>query len=332
MSKMNFLFIFKNSKSSLLIIIGILANLLIGTFSFAQTSVLAAAPGWNLLASEAKGDFDTLKLPIKRAGNLILVEAMVDSIRGNFILDTGAPGLVLNTTYFRDKAIRKNRSSVGIAGSTNMVYEMQVNKLQISTLYFEKIVVELTELSHIENNKNIKILGLLGNALFDDLEMEIDIRRNMLTLTKPNKNNSLRTKPDVLLPLSITNYSMFIPLKIAGKSINTCFDTGAEMMVLDNYLSEKILKNVQLSKRLNLTGTGGQKIEVWSGTLNDLQIGTTYLKNVPVLLSSLQQLSDAYGQPVDGILGFNLLEKGIVHISMRKKQFALYLYKENKNE
>lgn len=327
MSKMNFLFIFKYKY---ILLICIFTHLHICTF--AQTAVLAAAPGWNLLASEAKGDFDTLKLPIKRAGNLILVEAMVDSIRGNFILDTGAPGLVLNTTYFRDKAIRKNRSSVGIAGSTNMVYEMQVNKLQISALYYEKIVVELTELSHIENNKNIKILGLLGNALFDDLEMEIDVRRNMLTLTKPNKNNSLRTKPDVLLPLSITNYSMFIPLKIAGKSINTCFDTGAEMMVLDNYLSEKILKNVQLSKRLNLTGTGGQKIEVWSGTLIDLQIGTTYLKNVPVLLSSLQQLSDAYGQPVDGILGFNLLEKGIVHISMRKKQFALYLYKENKNE
>lgn len=309
-----------------------MANLLIGTFSFAQTSVLAAAPGWNLLASEAKGDFDTLKLPIKRAGNLILVEATVDSIRGNFILDTGAPGLVLNTAYFRDKAIRKNRSTVGVAGSSNVVYEMQVNKLQISSLYYEKIVVELTELSHIENNKNIKILGLLGNALFDDLEIEIDIRRNMLMLTRPSKNKPLLSKPDVLLPLSITNYSMFIPLKIAGKSINTCFDTGAEMMVLDNYLSEKILKNVQLTKRLNLTGTGGQKIEVWSGTLNELQVGTTVLKTVPVLLSSLQQLSDAYGQPVDGILGFNLLEKGIVRINMKKKQFALYLYKENKNE
>lgn len=327
MSKMNFLFIFKYKY---ILLICIFTHLHICTF--AQTAVLAAAPGWNLLASEAKGDFDTLKLPIKRAGNLILVEASVDSIRGNFILDTGAPGLVLNTTYFRDKAIRKNRSSVGIAGSTNVVYEMQVNKLQISSLYYEKIVVELTELSHIENNKNIKIIGLLGNALFDDLEMQIDIRRNLLTLTKPNKNNTLRTKPDVLLPLSITNYSMFIPLKIAGKSINTCFDTGAEMMVLDNYLSEKILKNVQLSKRLNLTGTGGQKIEVWSGTLNDVQFGNKHVTDVPVLLSSLQQLSDAYGQPVDGIIGFNLLELGIVHINIRKKQFALYLYKENKNE
>ncbi len=300
--------------------------------TFGQTSVLAAAPGWNLLASEAKGNFDTLKLPIKRAGNLILVEAMVDSVRGNFILDTGAPGLVLNTAYFREKAIKKNRSSVGIAGSTNVVYEMQVNKLQISTLYFEKIVVELTELSHIENNKNVKIIGLLGNALFDDLDMQIDIKKNILILIRPNKNNVSREKPDVILPLSITNYSMFIPLKIAGKTINTCFDTGAEMMVLDNYLSDKILKNVQLSKRLNLTGTGGQKTEVWSGTLNELQLGSKSIEDVPVLLSSLQQLSDAYGQTVDGIIGYNILDKGIVHISMRKKQFALYLYKENKNE
>lgn len=309
-----------------------MANLLISTFSFGQTSVLAAAPGWNLLASDAKGDFDTLILPIKRAGNLILVEATVDSVRGNFILDTGAPGLVLNTAYFRDKAIRKNRSTVGIAGSSNEVYELQVNRLQISALYFEKMVVELTELNHIENNKNVKIIGLLGNALFADLEMEIDIRKNMLIITRYNKNKHPQSSPDVLLPLSITNYAMFISFKIAGKTVNTCFDTGAEMMVLDNSLSSKILNNVHLSKRLNLTGTGGQKIEVWSGLLNEMQVGNTTLENVPVLISSLQQLSEAYEQPVDGIIGFNILEKGIVHISMRRKQFALYLYKENKNE
>src|SRR5574343_801004 len=70
--------------------------------SSAQTTILtSASPGWNMLSSEAKGEFDTLKLPLKRAGNLLLVEADVDGQRGNFILDTGAPGLVLNTTYFR---------------------------------------------------------------------------------------------------------------------------------------------------------------------------------------------------------------------------------------
>ncbi len=40
-------------------------------------------------------------IPFTRAGNLILIQATVDTVQGNFILDTGAPNLVLNLTYFR---------------------------------------------------------------------------------------------------------------------------------------------------------------------------------------------------------------------------------------
>lgn len=327
-----------NSKT--LILIFKFKNILI-TFLFAvsysytsaQSTVLtSASPGWNLLASDAKGDFDTLKLPLKRAGNLLIVEASVDGIRGNFILDTGAPGLILNTTYFREKAIRKNRTSVGIAGTTTGVYEMEVNKLQISNLYYEKILVELTELSHIENSKNIQIYGLLGTALFEELEMYIDIRRSTLTLVKPSKNVTPKRNADVNTLLSVSNNALIIPLKVNGKILNTCFDTGAEMLVLDPLLPNKILNDVQLTKRLNVTGTGGQKTEVWSGTLKSLQFGKLEIKNTEVLITNLQQLSEVYGQPIDAIIGFALLDKGIIYINMRKNQFAMYLYKEDENE
>ncbi|MBK7441147.1 MAG: hypothetical protein IPI65_06360 [Bacteroidetes bacterium] len=47
-----------------------------------------------------QGEFDELFIPLKRVQNLFLIEARVDSLVGNFILDTGAPHLVLNKTYF----------------------------------------------------------------------------------------------------------------------------------------------------------------------------------------------------------------------------------------
>src|SRR3569833_2263925 len=52
--------------------------------------------------SAPDGDFQTLVVPIKRAGNLIIVEAQLDSLEGNNVMDNGAPYLVLNATYFRD--------------------------------------------------------------------------------------------------------------------------------------------------------------------------------------------------------------------------------------
>lgn len=285
-----------------------------------------------MLSSEAKGEFDTLKLPLKRAGNLLLVEANVDGIRGNFILDTGAPGLLLNTTYFRQNAIRKNRSSVGIIGNTNAIYELQINRLEISKLYYEKIIVELTELNHIEDSKNIKILGLLGTALFENLELIIDVRKNTLYLIKPSKTKIEKSKADIISSFSSTNNAILIPMKINGKVINTCFDSGAEMMVLDPGLPNKIMQEVELSKRLNLSGTGGQKAEVWSGIVKSVHFGKLKINKADVLITSLDQLSEAYGQPIDAIIGFTLLNKGIMHINMPKKQMLMYLYKEDENE
>src|SRR5882757_11370346 len=47
-------------------------------------------------------DSSTCVIPFSRAGNLILIKAKADTTEGNFVLDTGAPGLVLNLTYFRN--------------------------------------------------------------------------------------------------------------------------------------------------------------------------------------------------------------------------------------
>lgn len=296
--------------------------------------LLAAYPGWSLLASAPQGNFDTLKIPLKRLEKLLIIEAEVDGIRGNFIFDTGAPGLILNTAYFRENAVRKNRSSVGAAGSSSEVYETPVKKLQISNLYYENMIVELTELSHIENNKGVKILGLLGAALFADLNIRIDFRKNSLLLTRPPKNRKSVDKNDggIHLNLSYLNNTFFIPMKIKGKRIQVCFDTGAEIMVLDNYLPSSIMKNVKLNKRLNLRGTGGQKLEVWSGLLSALQLETIEWNETPVIISDLQDLAEVYGKPIDAIIGYNLVEKGIIEISVRDNRFSLYLYREIENE
>ena len=42
----------------------------------------------------------TMAVPIKRAGNLIVVEAQLDTLVGDFILDTGAPGLIPQSNLF----------------------------------------------------------------------------------------------------------------------------------------------------------------------------------------------------------------------------------------
>ncbi|MEM6807518.1 MAG: retropepsin-like aspartic protease, partial [Bacteroidota bacterium] len=122
-------------------------------------------------------------IPLKRAGRLLIIEAEVDSIRGNFIFDTGAPYLVLNKTYFRGYKKRKRGTASGIAGS-EAIRSINVGHLSFRGISYHDLNADLANLGAIENVRGIKILGLLGFSLFKEFEMEIDVRNGVLKLYK----------------------------------------------------------------------------------------------------------------------------------------------------
>src|ERR1700709_2034988 len=102
-----------------------------------------------ILDSDPYGDFKTITVPIKRAGNLIVVEAQLDTMIGNFILDTGAPGLILNETYFRDSPHVSEKESAGINGSASQTFTTVVYNFAILDLHYDKITADVTDLSNI---------------------------------------------------------------------------------------------------------------------------------------------------------------------------------------
>src|SRR6056297_198076 len=90
--------------------------ILISFFTHFQSfdSKKVAVPG--VLIEEETGA-NNIVIPLKRAGNLILIDGKVDGQSGTLILDTGAPGLVLNSTYFRESKPAAKGQGQGITGS-----------------------------------------------------------------------------------------------------------------------------------------------------------------------------------------------------------------------
>ncbi len=116
----------------------------------------------------------------------MLLELKADSLSGNFILDTGAPHLVLNKTYFRNYPTFGAVYASGITGSVEPGAEIRLGKLDFGGLYFEDVDADMISLSHLEEKKGVRILGLLGLNLFKNLEMLIDIEQSTLTLYRLN--------------------------------------------------------------------------------------------------------------------------------------------------
>ena len=278
------------------------------------------------------GDFKTLVIPIKRAGNLIVIEAQIDTLEGNFVLDTGAPYLVLNETYFRDLPHVAEQESAGINGVAGSSFTTYIRNFNILDLHYPRLRADVTDLSSIENSKGIKILGLLGTRLFSDFAITIDLFRNTLYIQKLDENGNIPPAEKVfhdrfmVSPFRILNDVILMKGTVNDNSLWFAFDSAAETSLLDYRRSKKLMPDMEVVSRSKIMGIGGTSIEVIYTRFDNLVVGDRkYMKN-RILITNLEKMGNAYGYKIDGVLGYDFFVRGIFTINFVKKEFEMYIY------
>lgn len=280
---------------------------------------------------------DMVTIPFKRAGRLIIIEAEVDSLRGNFIFDTGAPYLVLNRTYFRKYRKRKSATASGITGNSNAVDLVKVNSLKLKNIAYSNLDADLINLGEIENVRGIKVLGLLGLNLFKGFEMEIDVRNNILKLYRTDEEGNCMKNPsafecEIQQPIRVYDNTIFTDCYIAGKKLRFGFDTGAETNALNSRVNKTILASISISGRRRLSGAGDGNVEILFGRLNDFKMADQTILGMQTMITNLDGISDVYGTQIDGMLGFDFLSKGVVRINCKKNSLKLCLFDKFSNQ
>jgi predicted aspartyl protease len=278
-----------------------------------------------------KGDELILTLPIKRAGNLLLLEVKADTLIGNFILDTGAPHLVLNKTYFRNYPTFGSVFASGITGSVSPGAETRIHKLDFGGLYFDDVDADMVSLSHLEEKKGVKILGLLGLNLFKNLEMLIDIEQSTITLYRLNRkgeplllDKTHSSNPKQIIEIEDQSGVLVILGNLNSKKLRMYIDTGAESCVLNSGAPKKAFEHVEITGSKRLIGSGDKSIEVLSGQLKDLSFNEFKLNTLPVTIANLNGLSTSYGTRIDGMLGYDFLASGRMSINLYAKELKLW--------
>jgi len=270
-----------------------------------------------LLSDPIVSSDSTSVIPFSRAGNLILIPAKADTTVGNFILDTGAPNLVLNITYFRNypSTVSSDQEQAGLTGSSGGRIQTEVSQLSFGNIRYNKVEADMINLGQVENSKGVKILGLLGLQLFRQFEMIIDYEKSLIYLHLITKKEMKNYQSELLkdtaaysvVPFDITDNKIITKLEIGGKKLRFIIDCGAESNLLDSRLSDKVFENVVLGRRVRLSGAGDKKIEALYGDLNNMKIGNQSISNLPVLITNLEKSCLSYISCTDGILGFDFL-------------------------
>ena len=279
-------------------------------------------------------------IPLKRAGNLLLIEATVDSLTGDFILDTGAPYPVINATYFRNQYSGVKQQAAGVGGNAVTAEQITLKSLSFGGIQYSNILGDIASLAQLENKTKTKILGLLGTSLFSKYKIQLDVNNNQLILfdldeygnplaslpLDSNATSPLRNSPAINIKFKLCDNKIVVPVDVANKQMNWIFDTGAESNVVDALSSKKILKEFVVLRRINMTGTTGAKQEVFLGYFNEISVGQQAFPMQQTVLVGMQELNQACSVFIDGILGYSFFSQGIVTMNFMTKDFSLYLY------
>jgi hypothetical protein len=272
---------------------------------------------------------DSVIIPLKRAGRLMVFEATIEGKTGNMIFDTGANHLVFNSTYFRDHLKLNSGTSSGITGDVGQVEQILIEKIEMDGLTFRNTRADLANLGHLETRKGIKIMGLFGFSMIKNLEVVIDHQNNLLKLYKIDKTGNRTGKPkqnfvpDYIQKIETYGNILYLSGTIGGKNLKFCFDTGAETNVICSKCPKNIMNTLTITRRSKLSGTGAVGSEVLFGKMNDFSFGGKDISGMETIITNLDALSEAYGTKIDGMLGYNFLASATVCVNFVKKEFGI---------
>lgn len=115
---------------------------------------------------------------------LILVEADLNGQKGLYVIDTGAPGLILN----QKPEGNEDFNGRGITGAME-VEEVRVGEFRLGSVRFSELRAYKIDLGHLEERLHRKVEGLIGYEVLKEMEAVLDYPARMITLLPLNRSN-----------------------------------------------------------------------------------------------------------------------------------------------
>jgi predicted aspartyl protease len=280
----------------------------------------------NTLFAQQNKNQEVVSLSFKRVGSLLVVDGALKGETGAFIIDTGAPRLVLNATYFRQygKVMQAGITAGGLSGTVQELRYADIDSFYFGSLLYRNLEASIIDLSHLEDLRQIKILGLIGTALFEKYLLSIDFVNSNLTLSDLGKKEPSFDDADFTTKFTLENQVIITKITLLDKKLNFCIDTGAEINVVSNKLPQSVLDSFVVTRRVTLNGTGKNKLTVFVGTIPNLKMGTFERIKPEVMMTSMRNLNKFTNTTLDGMIGADFFEGYKVILDFNKGKLWMY--------
>ena len=245
----------------------------------------------------------------------------------NFWLDTGSSLTMLASDVARDLKITPlEPDTLEIVTSTGrvqanpaLISELEIGQLVVRnapTMVVDESMMQMREPKPVERSTHVKIDGIIGFDIIRQMDLEVDYGENILRLRDPSKS-----RPDGDRNMFWVGLPVIRLMSTDGVPLHFGLDTGAQLTFVTETLLEKLQLEAARIESRRVGGLGGE-VSLRAPVLPDLKV---LVRGFPILFRGAVVRAPVYQvlASLDGVLGGDVWNSGIVRIDMTNGVFAI---------
>jgi hypothetical protein len=245
----------------------------------------------------------------------------------NFWLDTGSSLSMLASDVARDLNISplvpdtlEIVTSTGrVKANPALIPQLEIGQLVVRNapaMVVEESMMEMSEPRAIEMSTHVKIDGIIGFDIIRQMDLEVDYSENVLRLRDPSNS-----RPDGDRNLFWVGLPVIRLMSTDGIPLHFGLDTGAQLTFVTETLLDKLQMQAARIESRRVGGLGGE-ISLRAPVLPDLRV---MVRRYPILFKGAVVRAPVYQvlASLDGVLGGDVWNSGIVRIDMTNGVFAI---------
>lgn len=271
-------------------------------------------------------------VPFTLAEKLIVVDAEINGVAGNYLVDTGAQATLLNGSRFAPGSIDTRPLGhplpFGVGGAMQDVLGATNLQLRWGAIEIGELRALVTDLTHMEQSIGIEIAGIIGFNVLERFEIHFDYAAGELTLYSLDGDHqpfarSERGEPTQVTPFDMVGHIPVFPVQIAGLELRMGLDSGAAGAMLFERWQEPLAGKYTFIERTELRG-GDRNVQMGDVVRIDrMQLEDMLYADMTFRFNDIA----AHGgkpMPMDGLLGYEFLQTHPTAINFRKRELLVW--------
>ncbi|MBK3493831.1 aspartyl protease family protein [Viridibacillus sp. YIM B01967] len=273
--------------------------------------------------------FTTLDFEIKN--KLIVLKCNINDVNRTFILDSGAPKVILNSKYQERMNYEKyeGRELKGATGVISQIVQKKIDRLCCGNVEKRDIESLVMELSQLEEAIQDEVYGLIGYDFFSEYNVYLDYPNLKLGFWNDVQCEEFLSKNTYqFYNFRMEKHLPIIECKIGRTLCQMALETGANTNLVDIKLQSSLNKSINfVEEESNIIGANDDSTmsTYKTGSMKNLEVeGLGNFTEMNTVFADVSNLNQNSSIKIQGILGYELLYKQRVIIGFtRHKLYVL---------